>query len=455
MKQIQKTGVLLLLVFCLLLGACSGGEEEVTETSEPRYAGLWYAADEESVLELSRSDQSAKFYLLYPGFYEYGKLETGSYTETDGTLKVTLDGVEYTYIYYSSADVISFTNEDGTTITFVRKTEVPKEHPQYDFPDYASMSCEKLVTLGDYKSIDISKYAYQKGAVNAFTKFYGTETFPTVTDRAAQDGDYVDIDYTGYLNGEKFDGGEAAAQKILICDLNSYIEGFVAGINGHTVGEEFDVPLTFPEDYGSKDLAGKAVVFRMKLNAIYRLPLTDEQIAEKKDTLGCETYQEFLDQCAESASAELIWENLEKDATFAGGEVPEAAYLYFYQYYCDYYHSAARNYNTTYEAYLSMYNMTDAYLRYYAKKLAVSYMIPFAIAAKEGLTWTEKEYKETYDGLVQKAMLQNQMNKDAAIEYVENTQMKYLQAELTYSTVQKWLVRTLLVKPESTGTAKE
>lgn len=448
MKQFRHTAILLLLAFCFLLGACSSEEENKTD-SAPRYAGLWYAADEESVLELSGTDQSAKFYLLYPGFYEYGKLETGSYMDNNNVLTVTLDGVTYTYIYYPSTDVISFTNEGGGTITFVRKTEVPTEHPQYDFPDYASISCEKLVTLGDYKSIDISKYAYQRGAVNAFTKFYGTETYPTVTDRAAQDGDYVDIDYTGYLNGEKFSGGEAEAQKILISDRNSYIEGFVAGIIGHTVGEEFDVPLTFPEDYGSTELAGKAVVFRMKLNAIYSLTLTDEQIAGKKDTLGCETYLEFLDQCAESASAELIWEDIEKGATFAGGEVPKEAYQYFYQYYCDYYHSAARSYNTTYEAYLAMYNMTDAYLQYYAKKLAISYMIPYAIATNEKLTWTEEAYKEAYDELVQKAMLQNEMNKDAAVEYVESTQMKYLEAELTYSTVQDFLIRTLLEKPST------
>lgn len=87
----------------------------------------------------------------------------------------------------------------------------------------------------------------------------------------AKDGDTVNIDYTGYLDGEAFDGGSTdGAGADLELGSNTYIDGFEDGIVGHKVGETFDLNLTFPENYGNSDLAGKDVTFTVTLNGIYK-----------------------------------------------------------------------------------------------------------------------------------------------------------------------------------------
>ncbi len=96
-------------------------------------------------------------------------------------------------------------------------------------------------------------------------------TLDTTEGLEAKDGDTVNIDYTGYLDGEAFDGGSTnGAGADLELGSDTYIDGFEDGIVGHKVGETFDLNLTFPENYGNSDLAGKDVVFTVTLNGIYQ-----------------------------------------------------------------------------------------------------------------------------------------------------------------------------------------
>lgn len=88
-----------------------------------------------------------------------------------------------------------------------------------------------------------------------------------VTDRAVQEGDTVNIDYTGTKDGVAFDGGSATGYNLVI-GSNSFIEGFEAGLIGHSIGEDVKLDLTFPKDYNNADLAGAAVVFDVKINSI-------------------------------------------------------------------------------------------------------------------------------------------------------------------------------------------
>lgn len=85
-----------------------------------------------------------------------------------------------------------------------------------------------------------------------------------------QDGDTVNIDFTGYIDGETFEGGSTnGAGTDLVIGSGGYIAGFEDGIIGHSVGETFDLNLTFPEDYWNEDYAGKDVVFTTTVNGIY------------------------------------------------------------------------------------------------------------------------------------------------------------------------------------------
>lgn len=103
-----------------------------------------------------------------------------------------------------------------------------------------------------------------------------------VDDRAAEKGDTVNIDFVGSIDGEEFEGG-AAKDTNLELGGGKFIPGFEDQIVGKNIGEEFDVKVTFPEDYHAKSLAGKEAVFKTKLNAIskYELPELDDDFASE------------------------------------------------------------------------------------------------------------------------------------------------------------------------------
>ncbi len=113
-----------------------------------------------------------------------------------------------------------------------------------------------------------------------------------VTDRAAQNGDIVNIDFVGTVDGVKFDGGEAEGFDLTL-GSGQFIPGFEDQVVGMNVGESKDVNVTFPENYQAENLKGKPAVFAVKLNAIQgkELPeVTDEFI---KDATGSETIDAY------------------------------------------------------------------------------------------------------------------------------------------------------------------
>ena len=113
-----------------------------------------------------------------------------------------------------------------------------------------------------------------------------------VTDRAAAMGDTANIDYEGSVDGVPFDGGKGEGHDLKL-GSGSFIPGFEDQIVGKSIGEEFDVNVTFPEDYHAKELAGKAAVFKTKLNAIKseELPEADDEFA--KDVSEFDTLDEY------------------------------------------------------------------------------------------------------------------------------------------------------------------
>ena len=147
-----------------------------------------------------------------------------------------------------------------------------------------------------------------------------------VTDRAAQNGDIVNIDFVGTVDGVKFDGGEAEGFDLTL-GSGQFIPGFEAQVVGMNIGETKDVNVTFPENYQAENLKGKAAVFAVKLNGIQgkELPeLTDEFI---KDATGSETVEEYKAKAKERLQAQADrrandqTENSILDAIAANAEV--------------------------------------------------------------------------------------------------------------------------------------
>ena len=112
-----------------------------------------------------------------------------------------------------------------------------------------------------------------------------------IDDRAAQDGDTANIDFEGFVDGVAFDGGKGDSYD-LVLGSGQFIPGFEEQIVGHEIGDEFDVNVTFPEQY-AEELAGKAAVFKVRLNALKlkEIPELDEDFV--KDVSEFDTVEEL------------------------------------------------------------------------------------------------------------------------------------------------------------------
>ena len=113
-----------------------------------------------------------------------------------------------------------------------------------------------------------------------------------VTDRAVENGDTVIFDYAGYCDGVAFEGGTAEKQSLEI-GSGHFIPGFEEQIVGKTIGEEFDVNVTFPEEYHAEELSGKPAVFKCKVNAITKIELPELDDDFAKDVSEFDTFAEY------------------------------------------------------------------------------------------------------------------------------------------------------------------
>ena len=114
----------------------------------------------------------------------------------------------------------------------------------------------------------------------------------TVEDRAAENGDMVTIDFDGYVDGKQFDGGKAENYELTL-GAGQFIPGFEDQVIGHNVGDEFDIDVTFPEDYHAEELKGKPAVFKIKLHEIKmkELPVVDDEFV--KDVSEFDTVDDY------------------------------------------------------------------------------------------------------------------------------------------------------------------
>ena len=161
----------------------------------------------------------------------------------------------------------------------------------------ASVWTKPVLSIKDYKGIEVSRFVVDvtedevNGRINSVRE--RNARIEDVTDRAAKDTDIVNIDYEGFCDGVAFEGGKGEGQELTL-GSGTFIPGFEDQIVGKTIGEEFDVNVTFPKDYHAENLAGKEAVFKCKLNGIKEklLPALDDEFA--KDVSEFNTYSEYL-----------------------------------------------------------------------------------------------------------------------------------------------------------------
>ncbi len=156
------------------------------------------------------------------------------------------------------------------------------------------------VTLGDYTGIEASaeEPVVEDGVVDLYIEMYIQSAHATteeVTGRAVMDGDTVNMDYTGYIDGEIFDGGSAAGASLTI-GSRQFIDGFEDGLIGANIGETVTLNLNFPDPYlNNPDLSGVPVVFEVKVNGISKqtLPELTNEFVESLGIADCGTEKEL------------------------------------------------------------------------------------------------------------------------------------------------------------------
>lgn len=152
------------------------------------------------------------------------------------------------------------------------------------------------VTLGKYKGIEIKKHEYTVSDEDVEHELghmaEKNARLVAVEDRAVENGDITVIDFEGFVDGKAFEGGKAENHELTI-GSNTFIPGFEEQIIGMKIDEEKDINVKFPEEYFSKDLAGKDAIFKIKLHEIKKkeMPEINDELA--KDISEFDTIDEL------------------------------------------------------------------------------------------------------------------------------------------------------------------
>ncbi|HBG4018485.1 trigger factor [Clostridioides difficile] len=262
--------------------------------------------------------------------------------------------------------------------------------------------------LGNYKGIEIAKVENTVSDENVDAKLQEmvekNARLVSVEDKALEDGDTAIIDFEGFENSVAFDGGKGENYNLVI-GSNTFIPGFEEQLVGKKAGEEVEVNVTFPEEYHSQDLAGKPVVFNVKINdvKVKELSALDDEFAkdtsefDSLDELKADVRAKLEEEAKNRADAETRNSVVEKIAENTEIEIPEV----MIQHQIDNMLNEL-NYQLQYQGFglqqlLEMTGRTMEELREErkedAKKLVKSSLVLEAITKAEGIEATEEEFK--------------------------------------------------------------
>ena len=261
-----------------------------------------------------------------------------------------------------------------------------------DFIFTATFALKPEVTLGEYKGIEVPKtrVTVKKDEIEEELKKVQEQNAREITieDRAVKDGDILTIDYSGSVDGVKFEGGTAEDQTLVI-GSGAFIPGFEEQLVGKNLNETADINVTFPEEYHAPDLAGKDAVFTVTVKAIKEkeLPeLDDEFAAEVSEFETLEDYKADI--------KEKIRDRKKEAATM---DIPEAMIEEQVQQMTDEFAQRLSYQGLSMEQYL-MFSGMDAQkfaddLKPQAVKRIETRLVLEAIAKAEDITASEEDFK--------------------------------------------------------------
>ena len=294
-----------------------------------------------------------------------------------------------------------------------KKAETDTETGAASASDAAETTAEyvegELKSLGEYKGLSVEIVEVPEitdADVEAQIQFNlaANPEEEVVTDRGAEDGDTVNIDFKGYKDGVAFDGGTAQGQDLVI-GSGQFIDGFESGLIGAKKGDEVTLDLTFPENYGNADLAGQAVEFKVTVNNVQEknMPeLDDAFVQEVSDFKTVDEYKESKKQTIleqKEGQAQAAVENDILKAVVENSQIEttqEAVDANFNNYLLNYTNQAAMygiDLNTFTSAFYGVDEETfkENYVKNIAKSAVEQRLVFHAIADKEGITVSDED----------------------------------------------------------------
>lgn len=300
-----------------------------------------------------------------------------------------------------------FTQGDSTTVSYDYSAGLTEEGffegvtalDHVILPEYTAYTMPEELTIATDDEI-----AEQIAAIR---DSFATQEADADTGRAIVDGDTVNIDYVGSVDGVEFEGGstEGAGTDVTI-GVTNYIDGFLDQLIGHKPGETFDITVTFPEDYGNEELNGKEAVFAITINHFYKTivpEITDDFIAENLSDYYTDV---------EDMKAQLAEEIVDADMkNYVWGKLIEETTVTSYNDAVNAYEVGARKANielsaTQYgvdgDTFVTLYGYEsmDAYIEAMAediKSYEKVYLTVQAVCEKEGYTVTEEDLTNYFD----------------------------------------------------------
>lgn len=278
------------------------------------------------------------------------------------------------------------------------------------------------VTLGNYMGIEASapEPVVEDNLVDMYIEYYilpNHTTTEEVTDRAVQEGDTANIDFTGYIDGEAFEGGTGTGFDLTI-GSHQFIDGFEEGLIGGKIGDTVKLDLAFPDPYDhNPDLSGVPVVFEVKINSISMtvLPELTDEFVQSLGIGECKTEKDLRDyvydyfyqnavQTYQSTIENTLTDKIMSECTFK--EPPAKMIERFTKNIKDTMNAQASLQNMTLVQYMQAYYGMDtaAYeekFRGDALTAAQQYIMFQAIADAEGLSPTEEQIQEEISSRVE------------------------------------------------------
>ncbi len=273
----------------------------------------------------------------------------------------------------------------------------------------------KLVTLGDYKGLTLEVADVTEEDVEEYINtnlLSPNASYEQIKDGKVKDGDTVNINYSGKVDGEAFEGGtdDSEAGTNLEIGSNSFIEGFEKELIGVKVGDTVDLNLTFPKDYGKEELNGKDVVFTVTVNYIcgdqITPELTDDLVASKTENKTVADYKKYVTDTLttkNTTDAETtLWNQAVSNAKIS--EYPQADIDKTLESMLNYYTSMSSYYGMELADLLAYYGTSEETFNddmlETAQNMVGEKLIALAIANKEGIELTDDVYNSKVEEYV-------------------------------------------------------